>query len=182
MILFVHINKTEVIYIESKYDSETYLVRNYDNKDEAANLLATIKKLINEFTSYLHENKKEFPYYEQYIDRLYKHSKKTILSESSPDSKYTSYTINKGDEMVLCIRDKENSELIDLNVIIYVVIHELSHIACPQIGHTKLFKEIFPFFLKIAIKIGIYKFVDYESNPIRYCGMTINENILKSNI
>ena len=36
------------------------------------------------------------------------------------------------------------NEIHDMNTLIYVVIHEMAHVACPEYGHTKLFKEIFP--------------------------------------
>jgi len=60
----------------------------------------------------------------------------------------------------------------------YVVIHEMGHIGCPEFGHTKLFKDIFKFFLEQSVEIGIYKPIDYRIKPKDYCGMTINEYIL----
>ena len=66
-----------------------------------------------------------------------------------------------------------------MNTIMYVVIHELAHVACPEYGHTPLFKKIFIFLLKQSEKINIYKSIDYRINPQDYCGMTINEFLLK---
>ena len=60
----------------------------------------------------------------------------------------------------------------------YVAIHEMAHIACPEIGHGSLFKKIFRFLCEEAINIGIYKKVDYSANPIEYCGMILSSSII----
>jgi predicted metal-dependent hydrolase len=60
----------------------------------------------------------------------------------------------------------------------YVVIHELGHIGCPEFGHTPLFKQIFKFLLIQSSKISIYNPIDYRKNPQNYCGMEINEYLL----
>ena len=66
----------------------------------------------------------------------------------------------------------------DINILMYVAIHEISHIACPEIGHTPLFKDIFSFFTKESISIGIYKYQDFETQPVEYCGMELNSSII----
>ena len=60
----------------------------------------------------------------------------------------------------------------------YVAIHELAHIGCHEIGHTDLFKKIFAFYLEVAIELGIYKHVDYEIDPVEYCGMILSSSII----
>ena len=61
----------------------------------------------------------------------------------------------------------------------YVVLHEISHVACPIYdNHGPLFKEIFAFITNIAIKINIYKKIDFMQNPEEYCGLTITDSIV----
>ena len=60
----------------------------------------------------------------------------------------------------------------------YVGIHEMAHIACPEIGHGDLFKKIFKKLTEEAIKIGIYKKIDYSSQPTEYCGMILSSSIV----
>ena len=67
-------------------------------------------------------------------------------------------------------------ELIDLNTLTFVAIHELSHVMTLSVGHTKEFWENFKFLLKNAVKIGIYRAEDYKKQPKKYCGMTITDN------
>ena len=60
----------------------------------------------------------------------------------------------------------------------YVALHEIAHIACPEYGHTDLFKKIFAFFVLVAMNIGIYKKIDFNYDPVDYCGLTITESII----
>ena len=100
------------------------------------------------------------------------------FSENSLDKNNTSYTINKGEEIVLCLRSKIDKTHHDINIIKYILIHELAHIICPEIGHTALFYDINKYLLNLAIENDLYKNVNYKSNPVEYCGITLNEQLL----
>lgn len=65
-----------------------------------------------------------------------------------------SFTINKQD-MTLCLRDEKNKYYND-NMLMYVAIHELAHVLCDEIGHTKKFYAINDVLLEKAEKLGIY--------------------------
>ena len=174
-------SKSEAFYVMSDLNKKEYLVQNLEGKEEASYMLSVIHQRIFTLRDYLknnaniNENKNFKPYIEQFINRI----SNVSLYENPPDGNYTSFTVNKGDEIALCLRSKNTSKLHDLNLIMYVVLHELSHVACPELDHTELFKKIFTFFLETAIKLNIYKKVDYSIDPHEYCGMTINENLLK---
>ena len=59
-----------------------------------------------------------------------------------------SYTINKK-KVYLCLTD-ENDEYYNINMLTYVLLHELSHVICDEIGHTQKFHDIFKEVLKEA--------------------------------
>ena len=80
--------------------------------------------------------------------------------------------------MVICLKSKVNNNYHNINDIMYVVIHEISHIACPEIGHTPLFSKINIYFLKKSMECGIYNYQDYNIKPIEYCGIKISNNII----
>ena len=85
----------------------------------------------------------------------------------------TSYSLNKGEKISICLRHLDNS-FIDNNTVIFVVIHELSHVMTEEIGHPPIFWENMRYLLEEAEKIKIYKPVHYEEYPEDYCGMEIN--------
>lgn len=175
--------QSEASYVTSEYDNKGYLVRNLPDKEEASYMLSVIRAKIFTLKNYLGDNMNdksmvEFkPYIEQFDVRI----KNLVLIENAPDGNFTSYTVNKGEEIALCLRSKKTGELHDINLVMYVVLHELAHVGCPEIDHTELFKKIFIFFLETAKDIGIYKYVNYNLNPHEYCGLTISENLLKKN-
>jgi hypothetical protein len=195
---FSQISKSEAIYVKSNLDNKEYLVQNMENKEEAAYILSIINKRIFILKDYFEKNMDrrfgivltipnpaestyrvdKFPEFRKYIEQFCSRINGLVLLENAPDGKYTSYTVNKGHEIALCLRSKKTGELHDINLVMYVVLHELSHVACPEIGHTNLFKKIFIFFLEIAITLKIYEKMDYQKEPQEYCGLHINENLL----
>ena len=54
----------------------------------------------------------------------------------------TSYTINKGSYIGLCLENK------DINTLFFVLLHELAHVGTKSVGHTQEFLEFFRFLLK----------------------------------
>ena len=101
------------------------------------------------------------------------------LSESEPNTKYTSYSVNKGEKIVFCLRSKDDKqELSDLNLMMFVAIHELAHVMTKSVGHTEEFWDNFKYLLKKAMKLNIYKRHDFKNKPRSYCGTTITESPL----
>jgi hypothetical protein len=180
MLVYHKMNKYDFTYITSNIDGKYYLVRDLYDKQQASDMLALFKKNINDLI--IHLNNKKDPKFEPYIERLNEKLKNTIFSENLYDSKYTSYSINKGEELVFCLRSKKTNEFHDINLVMYVVIHEISHIACPEYNakdpHTALFKELFKYLLLVCMELGIYKKIDFKNNPIEYCGMKITDSIV----
>ena len=167
-----------LVKVKSTVDNDYYWVRNKPNKIIAANTLANIKINMTKLIYHLKNNIDKFPKNTTYIQDLIKRTKVINIMETPQDEKFTSYTINKGERIVFCLRSKIIDNIHDMNTLMYVVIHEMGHIGCPEFGHTKLFKDIFKFFLEQSVEIGIYKPIDYRIKPKDYCGMTINEYIL----
>jgi translation elongation factor EF-Tu-like GTPase len=62
-----------------------------------------------------------------------------------------------------------------------VAVHEIAHIGCPEVGHTKLFFEINKYLLETAKDNNMYTFSDYNNVPEEYCGIEINTNVLNYN-
>jgi predicted metal-dependent hydrolase len=177
--LFLFHNKKNVVLIEGR-DKNKYLVYNDIKKNDSAILLSDVINNMFKLKDYLYENIDKYPDFDQYIKQLYKnlHKDRSLIYENDPHSKLTSFSVNKGEEIAFCLKSKKTSELHDLNLIMYVALHEMAHIACPEIGHGDLFKKIFKFLTETAIELKLYTLDDYESNPVEYCGMMLSSNII----
>jgi len=178
-------NYSKMIYIKSTIDNNFYRVRDLPDKQIAANMLATIRTNIIKFVDYMDANKDTlYKDYKENIIRLKSKIELVIFSENNGKGKDTSYSVNKGDELVLCLRSKVNYDKFhDTNIIYYVVLHEISHIASPSYeenhnNHGPIFKKIFSFITSVAIEQGYYKKIDFNKNPEEYCGITINDSIV----
>ena len=70
------------------------------------------------------------------------------------------------------------NELVDLNTMMFVAIHELGHLMSKSIGHTTEFWDNMRFLLKKGIKLKVYKHIDYSKFPEDYCGIKITDTPL----
>jgi hypothetical protein len=76
-----------------------------------------------------------------------------------------SFTVNKED-VYICMKDERNNYYED-NMLIYVILHELAHVLCDEVGHTEKYKDIFRGLLRRAQQAGLY---DPNQPPIDdYC-------------
>nr|QFG74754.1 MAG: hypothetical protein [Megaviridae environmental sample] len=105
---------------------------------------------------------------------------RTIISENINESQYTSYSVNKGEEIVFCLKSRQNKKIHHVNLLMYVAIHELAHCGCIEIGHTNLYNRIFKVYLLVAIQLNLYKYDDYSKSSVEYCGMIVNSHILST--
>ena len=178
---YERVNYYKVVLVESDIDKKAYLVRDLKDKKLSANLLAKINININKLNTYLFTNKAKYPKYIPYIEQLNEKLKNTKIQESADNGIYTSYSVNKGEQIIFCLRSRNkntNNKFHDLNLLMYVVIHEMGHVACPEFGHTELFKDIFAFLATEAVKLKLYTKIDFNKNNKEYCGLTITDSII----
>jgi predicted metal-dependent hydrolase len=177
-IALIYIKKqyAEVEHMVSDVDGKKYLVLSLPDKQEAANTLARLNQDMLALIQYLTEKHPDDPV----VRRLQKNYDPNNISEGSPDSGYTSYTVNKGQKLVLCIRQKDASKklITDRNLLRYVVFHEAGHYASKGIGHNKEFWKNFKFIIKEAVDAGLYTKVNYKEHPQPYCGITVSSSII----
>jgi len=200
MILYMYLETRsyEVIYTKSTIDDRDYLVRNLSDKTEAADLLAKIRIKLIKITNHLKGvNDTQVKQYtnssddddkssnilketKEAFERLISRFQPDNISESTPNNKYTSYSVNKGQKIVFCLRAKGKEEtLVAENVIMFVAIHELAHIMTVSVGHTEEFWNNFRILLRVAVELKLYKNQDYSNSPVDYCGTKITDTPLK---
>jgi len=175
-VYYVYNNYLEngLIKVKSKIDNEEYTVQIKDDSAEAADLIAKIRQKLVILMEHL---QKSFSSNDIRIEMLKKNFKPDRLKEGIDTPGYTSYSVNKGEQIVLCLRNKD--KLVDINTMLFVVLHEFAHLATVSIGHTEEFWDNFRWILEESINIGIYIKQDFKTNNVEYCGMSITSTPLE---
>jgi hypothetical protein len=160
--------------IISDVNGNTYCVRDRHKLELAADRLAHVNNNLNKLVNHLaakYPDKKN-------VQRLINGYNPKKIYETLPTSEFTAYSENKGEKLAFCLDTEKNSKgrLIDINTLMYVALHEVSHIATKSIGHNDEFWNNFKFMITEAKEINIYNPVDYKKEPARYCGMNISDN------
>ena len=81
-------------------------------------------------------------------------TKRRLQNEITLSKGNKSYTLNKED-IYLCLKD-ENDKYYEDNMLIYVLLHEISHSICDEIGHTDKFHRLFNALTQKAVELKIY--------------------------
>ena len=183
MILFIILIALKIYYesdifnlrcIVSTVDGKKYCVRERNNIQKASNLLANTTDKMKQLVKNMGV---KYPTRDN-VQRLVENFNPSAIKETLPTSEYTAYSENKGEKLAFCLKKKKgnNDNLIDSNTLLFVAIHELSHIMSSTVGHNDEFWNNFKFLLENAVEMKIYVPVDYKKDPEGYCGMNITDN------
>ena len=169
--------------VTAEFDGQIYMVQEHADKMKAVDLLIRLKKDLSIIAQkgLDRAQKENNSAYVEYISTIVSKLNTVYIREVEKDSPYTSYSVNKGEELVFCLRNKQSFEFYDYNKVLYVAVHEIAHIGCPEVGHTKLFFELNKYLLETAKNEKMYDYVDYNNVPAEYCGIEINTNVLNYN-
>lgn len=171
--------------VVSGVDKYPYRVHSaYQNKTEASDTMAGINKRVVELMRHLKKkyvldggNAAEFPGRAAAAELMLAKYNPDSIRENSPLDPFgdTSYTINKGETLALCLRSKKGQDIHKMNTLMFVVYHELAHIGTnpEKDAHSPKFWSTFRFILEEAAEIGAYTPVDYSARPAEYCGIKI---------
>lgn len=160
-------------YVRSTTNGKEYRVRKLEDKSHACELLASTHDKLLSICNHLHN---KYPK-DKRVKKLMRRFPYTSLCESEGSSSQTSYSINKGEKIVLCMRSKNGSnKLVDPNLLLFVALHELAHIMTNSIGHKTEFWDNFKFLLKESQENGYYQCINFSSNPQKYCGISVTSS------
>jgi predicted metal-dependent hydrolase len=168
-------NERGLIKVKSNIDNEEYTVQIKDDSKEAADLIANIKKKL---ILLLEHMQRTFGKDDKRVIQLTNNFRPNNIKEGVSKPGYTSYSINKGEQIVLCLRNKGSDDLVDMNTMMFVVLHEFAHLASVSIGHTEEFWDNFRWILEESMNIGIYTKQDFNKESVEYCGMDITSSPL----
>jgi hypothetical protein len=172
-----------MVYVKSNIDNKEYFVRDLPDKQQAADLMAKIRLKLSNLKIHLEQKYPDKPQVKQLITNF--EASPSRFYESTPDANLTSYSVNKGESVHLCLRQRASKDdpsesanresLVDENVVMFVSIHEMGHMITKSVGHGPDFWNNFAWILKEAELIGIYKTHDFRAHPVKYCGMSITD-------
>ena len=161
--------------VKSTKDGNVYRVQDLPDKQEACEKMAEIKaKLDTLMTKYREDPASAAdPRTKVLLDRF----KPENMCENEITSPSTSYSENKGEKIVVCLRDKAHPyKLVETNTVMFVILHEMAHLMTTTVGHTPEFWTNFKKILQDSVAAGIYTPVNYARTPTSYCGMTITDS------
>lgn len=164
-----------LVAVKSTVDGQIYKVRNLRDKQEAADLLARVRLKLKNFIAHLESSFPDKPQVKR-IQQRFKATPERLL-ESTPDAEHTSYSVNKGEKVHLCLRQRQGADesLVNENIMVFVALHEMAHVVTDSVGHEPEFWNNFGWLLKEAEKTNTYQYTDFKAHPVRYCGTKITD-------
>ncbi len=172
--------------VKSAINGQIYRVMDMSDKQRASDMIAELDNFARTFIKNMRVRYSRNPNLDPLGYELIRNLEKRYkggasLSENPPTNSDTSYTLNKGDYITLCLRQKEFPyQLHDIETMKYVFLHELAHVAMTMSDaeHSNNFWRQFKFILKEAQFQGLYTPVNYQKAPVVYCGLKIKYNPL----
>jgi len=176
------INKTK--YEQCPETNETFIVQNNKNEPEwiskeVALRLSRLARKADKVVNYMYENQLPNKMVSERLYLRWNNIRKNPkgFRETSFGEKSAAYTVNKGDELRICIRDPDSNEMFESeNTGFLVLLHELAHLMSQSFGHNIEFKKNFAYICKQAQELGLYRYVDYSKNPTSYCSTDITHS------
>tara|TARA_B100001094_G_scaffold307897_1_gene340013 strand:+ start:1288 stop:1830 length:543 start_codon:yes stop_codon:yes gene_type:complete len=144
---------------------------NEDSDSSKFKILTLVDKNFDKLIDHL---QKRYPDEEITNTLTERYKNKTRMSELLDKSKNIAFSKNKGEEVSLCLED----ENLDMNTLMFIAIHELSHIGTNEIGHTNRFWKNMKFLLERAVELDIYIPQDYSKFPVTFCDYEIESSPL----
>jgi hypothetical protein len=165
-----------MVSVTSTVDGQPYKVRNLPDKQRAADLMANVRKKLTQLCNQLEKKYPDRPQVKLMVKNFRSDPYRFI--ESTPDEEHTSSTVNKGESIHMCLRQRDgpDEDLVNENVIMFVALHEMSHISTESIGHGPDFWNNFGWLLKEAEALQLYQYTDFSAHPVKYCGVFITDS------
>jgi hypothetical protein len=185
-LLYIYLDGKESVF--SSVDGRYYpVIQRYSDQRKAANLIGEInlfaKRMIRTLEYvYITRPRPDSKDHDKGImvtKKLLSRYNPSVLSENDPaDPSETSYTLGKGVEISLCLREKQTGKNLfhDISVIKFVFLHELAHVVSVSYDHGSEFWDNFRFILEFCEKYNLYRSPKYHERNEMYCGLLITYN------
>ena len=165
--------------VKSSVDGIHYKVRKGTSKSsqkKVADLLANLNKKKNLLCRFL-ENSTTYKKLAG-IKRLLRNKEVKLEEVSKKYADQAAYSINKGERIGMCVKSTDGSFEHE-NTMMFVYLHELSHIMTQTYAHDDNFWRNFGVLIEAAIQCNVYSYQEFGSKPRTYCGHKITHTPYK---
>ena len=171
LIYYIFIYDSRIDYYAS--DGNKYKIIDSKNSElniKKGEMLSRINNKAHKIVDYMYDN--NLPT-KDISNLTHKRFINCIIGEI-PEKEGGGYTVNKGFKMGICLvtKGKLNNE----NDAFFVILHELAHVMSNSYGHGEEFKQNFNFIVKLAVKLELWKPVNYHTQPVDYCGIKVTNS------
>lgn len=169
LIIIKHIHDKD----ERMHEVDGYDVRD-PNDTESLRRLKHLSKITIQLQKILRKNMKyaAHPGCKKLLERFECPDGVCRIQEKSYEFDHlAAYSVDKGKLIGICTRHE--GKYMDENTMIFVYLHELSHIMSDQYAHDDEFWNNFSFLLEIAISHNLYVYQPFHVNNVNYCGENI---------
>lgn len=168
---FLLLRTDRMVWQLARSNQTLYYVKNLPDAAEAADHLARLDVAIKAF---LERAKKRHPN-DSRLRRISERWSGT-LAETPMKADNVAYSVGKN-SIYICVREK-NGALANYNTSLFVLLHELAHVATDTYGHTKEFWKNMKYLLELAEELDVYTYVDHDAQTEMLCGKTLGTNPL----
>ena len=167
------------VYYKPIGGEDPYYIRDRKDKTKAYEKINRLNGDLDKIRDDFQKFKLNYPRYPKIpdINRFLKRTENIRIDETYTDFGDAGVTIDKKN-INICVRKKDSPDKFEnMCVSTYILLHELAHVMCKSYnGHNEEFWDNFAFIMARAIKLGIYKYQNFQDKPIKYCGIDINFN------
>lgn len=160
-----------MVWMRSSLTGKMYHVRNVPEAQQVADRLAALEQRLRDFLSAA----EELAPGDSRLANIRRRWRGTL--GEVPDDTDVAYTMGK-DAVAVCVRDRQTGQLEPENTTMFVLLHELAHVATDKYGHDKDFWRNMQFLLELAERAGVYTFQNFDTSPSTFCGYDLSSSPL----
>lgn len=159
---YVLLRPRNMIYVQSKVTGKTYAVKKAPDAQQMADRLATLEQRLHS----LLEGAEAIAPGDPRISAIRRRWDGTLSEVEAAGE--VAFSVDKASVHV-CLRDSSGA-IEDANTSMFVLLHELAHVATKDYGHSKEFWANMQFLLELAERLGLYTYADYDASTTTFCG------------
>lgn len=149
-------------WVRSELTGKEYHVKNIEGAEDVADRLAMMELKLHDFVA----KAAEYAPGDPRIANIRRRWNGTLAETPTDDD--VAYSMAK-DAISVCVRSQHGG-MESENTSMFVLVHELSHIATDQYGHPSEFWANMRFLLEVAEATGCYSYQDFDAKSTSYCG------------